>query len=413
MPVFSRVLAAFIGGFCFATAYAAPPVYTLDALQQIALGSNRALAAARDGVEATAAGIVTARAYPNPEAELLFGQVSGRLPGPVAGNARTLAITQRIDNPWQRDARISAAEAAARGSSADLRSTENRLLADLRIAFYAMLQRQEELQAAREDLELADSIRDKVKVRVDVGEAPRFELIRAEAEWLNAQKAEQSAALRTRQAQVAIRALVAEELPAEFGIAGDWSEPRALPPLESLVERLLQENPELVALNAAADRADQQLRLERARRMPEVAVRAIQDREPELDNNRIGLTVTIPIWDRRAGPVAEATAQLSRSRNSLEHRRFTLSQALESAWRQYDIARNQVTALEGGIVREAESALRVAESAYRFGERGILDLLDARRVFRAVRNDLIVARFDLEAARIEVDRLLASRTLSE
>jgi cobalt-zinc-cadmium efflux system outer membrane protein len=60
-------------------------------------------------------------------------------------------------------------------------------------------------------------------------------------------------------------------------------------------------------------------------------------------------------------------------------------------------------------VREAEAALKVAEAAYRFGERGILDFLDAQRVFRAVRNELISARYELSAAVVEIERLSAVR----
>ena len=50
----------------------------------------------------------------------------------------------------------------------------------------------------------------------------------------------------------------------------------------------------------------------------------------------------------------------------------------------------------------------VAEAAYRFGERGILDYLDAQRVFRAARNELIAARYELQLAVIEIERLRAS-----
>ncbi|MBS0465774.1 MAG: TolC family protein, partial [Proteobacteria bacterium] len=45
------------------------------------------------------------------------------------------------------------------------------------------------------------------------------------------------------------------------------------------------------------------------------------------------------------------------------------------------------------------------EAAYRFGERGILDVLDAQRVLRSVRADLLQARYELQAARIELDFL--------
>ena len=44
--------------------------------------------------------------------------------------------------------------------------------------------------------------------------------------------------------------------------------------------------------------------------------------------------------------------------------------------------------------------------AARFGERGILDVLDAQRVLRGVRADLIQARYQLQEARIKLDQLV-------
>lgn len=82
---------------------------------------------------------------------------------------------------------------------------------------------------------------------------------------------------------------------------------------------------------------------------------------------------------------------------------------LDAAYRQYDLSRTQVSALESGIVRQAEAALKVAEAAYKFGERGILEVLDAQRTFRAVRNELISARYELINAVAEIERLGALR----
>jgi cobalt-zinc-cadmium efflux system outer membrane protein len=54
---------------------------------------------------------------------------------------------------------------------------------------------------------------------------------------------------------------------------------------------------------------------------------------------------------------------------------------------------------------EAEAAVRVAEAAWRFGERGILDVLDAQRILRTLRADLIQARLEAQVALIEIERL--------
>jgi cobalt-zinc-cadmium efflux system outer membrane protein len=48
----------------------------------------------------------------------------------------------------------------------------------------------------------------------------------------------------------------------------------------------------------------------------------------------------------------------------------------------------------------------VAEAAYRFGERGFLDVLDAQRVLRSVRADIIDARYQLQISRVALDQLM-------
>ena len=62
-------------------------------------------------------------------------------------------------------------------------------------------------------------------------------------------------------------------------------------------------------------------------------------------------------------------------------------------------------AIEGGTLERARQVLGIAEAAYRLGERGILEFLDAQRQFRLVRNDLITARFLLQRARTDLERL--------
>lgn len=318
-----------------------------------------------------------------------------------------MALTQRLDNPWQRDARLGAARFGLEAREAERRGLQNDLLARLDQRFFDMLRRQAELRASQEDLGIAEQIRSKVAVRVNTGESPRFELIKADTELLNAQKAAESASLRIAQARAALRSVVGPTLPADFQVDGSLTRSPVVPPLDELRADVLARNPELLRSQAEVRRAERQLELERLRRQPEVALKVADERDRELRDTRLGVVVSVPIWDRRQGPVAEAAALLSRSRSEEAGQQLVLLQALEGAYREYEIARTQVNALENGILREAESTMKVAEAAYRFGERGILEYLDAQRVFRAARNELIAARYALQLAVIEIERLRA------
>ncbi|MBL8475478.1 MAG: TolC family protein [Methyloversatilis sp.] len=395
-------------GLCVQVAHAAEP-YTLEQLKALALESNPSLGAARADVEVSRADTLTARAYPNPELEVMGGDRNSRGPNLAPGSLGTIGLSQRFDYPSQRDARLRVAEAGVVSAQSGVQSFEIDLLAQLKQNYYLVIRYQDELRAAQEDLELARSIRNRVEVRVNTGEAPRYELIRADTELLTAQKNADAAVLRIVQAKARLRALVAGQLPEDFDLQGELARDAELPPLGQLRDDMLARNPEIFRLKAEIDRFTEQRELEKLRRMPDVSLKLARDRDPEYEANRIGVAVTIPIFDRRQGQIAQAGAQVERTRLQLDNRLFQLQQQLDAAYRQFELSRNQVSALETGIVREAEAALKVAEAAYRFGERGILDFLDAQRVFRAVRNELISARYDLSAAVVEIERLSAVR----
>jgi cobalt-zinc-cadmium efflux system outer membrane protein len=390
-----------------ATLAVAQPEYDLTKLEAAALESSRSVLAAREQISAARHAVVSAGAFPNPELEYLSGTQRARGPGGNPGNARSVALTQPLDLPWRRSARIAAAEAGLTATGAAVRAFEADTIARLRLQYFDVLRREAELKNAREDMAVMESVRSRIALRVETGEAPRFELIKADAEMLNAQKTAQAAGFRVEQARSALRQAVGGGLPAEFALRGQLRDVPELPPLEGLRRQLQETSPDLARARAEMVRAQHQLDLERRQRWPNLALKASVDEDPDVRSSKFGLVVSVPLWDRRSGPVGEAAAQLTRARYELEAQEFSLGQQLEVAVQQYEIAGAQVSALESGIVRQAESALKIAEAAYRFGERGFLEVLDAQRVYRAARAELIAARYELAAAWVEIERLRA------
>ena len=387
----------------------AQTTYDLPQLEALALETSRAVAAGRDRVTAARYAVDSAAAFPNPELEYLGGTARSRAPGGSSGDARSLSLTQPLDMPWRRSSRIAAAEAGLESASAGYQVFEADALAQLRLRYFEVLRRVAEYENAKQDLKLMEDVRSRIALRVETGDAARFELIKADSEMMGAQKSAQAAGFRVEQARSQLRQSVGGGMPASFLLSGSLKDVPAIPDLASLRQQMGTSSPDLAIARAEMVRAERQLEFERAQRWPNLALKAGVDEDPDLRTSKIGLVVSIPLWDRRKGPVGEATAQLARARNELEAQTFGLGQSLEVASQQYEIAQAQVVALESGIVKKAESALNVAEAAYRFGERGFLEVLDAQRVYRAVRLELIVARFELASAWVEIERLRATR----
>ncbi len=391
-----------------AAAAAAGPAYSLPQLLDLAQSTNKGVAAAEANVDAASAAISSARAYPNPQVEVMYGRLSGKQPGVTSGNAPSYAVVQKFDYPHQRSLREAMATRGLESSQAVRQGFRADLAARVKTAYYDVLRRESELHAAEEDLAMMRQIHSRARLRVEVGEAPRYELIKAETELLASQKSQQTAELRVNQAKAALRQQVGGAMPGQFSLAGTLGQSPDVPPLQALRDTMIAGNAELVQRRTELERAQLGVDYQKSLRWPEVALRASTDRQPDNNVSQIGVILTIPLWDRRSGPVGEATAQATQARSALEMREFELTQELEAAYRQYEINQAQVTALESGIVREAESALGVAEAAYRFGERGILDYLDAQRVLRGARNELIAAQYDLQLAAIQIEKLMST-----
>ena len=76
------------------------------------------------------------------------------------------------------------------------------------------------------------------------------------------------------------------------------------------------------------------------------------------------MSIPIPVWDRRQGPIGEAVAVLQQAALAREQTRLTLLGDLEINYQRLLVARQQIAAFEGGLIRQAESALQVAEAAF-------------------------------------------------
>ena len=135
------------------------------------------------------------------------------------------------------------------------------------------------------------------------------------------------------------------------------------------------------------------------------------EQDPDLRQFRIGVAIPIPVWDKRSGPIAYAAAELKEAQAVLSERELTIQRDVESAYQRYLIAQQQLSAFEDGLLEQAESVLKVAEAAYRFGERGILDYLDEQRTKRAVRKDYLSARYEYINAMFTIERLLGYELL--
>lgn len=383
---------------------------TLDEALTLAEQNNPQLRAAAAQSEAAGAAITTARAYPNPFASAIIGPQYSRAnrfgPGPP-GVLQAYSFTQPLEVNSVRRTRIDAAEKARVGADFGIDNARLAVRGAVKQAFYQVLRFRREVEVTSENLKLIEDLRGRIEAQVEIGEAARLELVRAEAEVATARTLLRSAQLRQVTALAVLRSTIGLAPGPTLEPRGELTGPLRLPPLTEMRSRMLERHPLLQQARADIATAEARLKAEIAARKPAPSVYADYEHQPDLAFLRFGVILPLPIWNKRQGPIAEAVAELNRVRAQEQVRELELASALERALGVYEITTQQIQSFQEGVLKEAEAALAAAEAAFRYGERGIIEVLDAQRVLRSVRLDYLNAHFDLQTAIIELQQLRA------
>jgi cobalt-zinc-cadmium efflux system outer membrane protein len=400
--IFSILLLGFLSNSLWGA-----PQYSLQDLIDIAKRENPVLDILKAREDAAKSSVVTAESFLNPEIEAGSGPSKYRTPSTNPNQKQNWGVTlsQPLEFPNVRSARKAVAESRVNYAGSVTEATIINLSLQIKKAFYEVLQNEAILKIAEGDRDALKDIRERVALRVEVGEAPRYELIKADTELIAAQRDADAAKLRIYESKLYLRGLVSKSIMDAFDVTG------SLPPSDIALnmEQLkddINKSPRLKQIKASSEIAENRLRLEEKLINPGVTLKAGVDQDPDITSYRFGLSIPIPIWNQRQGLIGEAAANYREVQAQYTDQELALRRDIEAAFQRYLIAQQQVKTFESSLLSQAESVLKVAESAYRYGERGILEYLDAQRTYRLVRKDYLASRYDYIVAILEIEQLL-------
>ncbi len=376
---------------------------TLEQALALADAQHPLLRAGEAQVAGAAAAVTTAAARPNPEVAMVAGRLTAGLGSQPRTGVPLYELRQPLELGALRPSRIAHAERGREVSEQALGEIRLGVLSNVRRTFYQVLRRSGEAELAAENLRLVEDLRNRIQVRVDVGEVGRLELVRADAEVAAARALASSAQLQRITAVAQFRAAVGGGLLPAAEPVGTLETTRALPPLEQLRDEARARHPAIRRAQAEAEMAQARIDYETALRRPQPTIWS----EVDMSNPsyRLGVVLPLPIFNQRQGPIAEAAAARRQADATVQAREIDVLAALDGAYERYAVAGSQITLFETGLLREAEEALRAADVAYRLGERSVLDVLDAQRLLRTVRLNYLNVQFDRQAALVDLDEL--------
>ncbi len=379
---------------------------TLDEARKLALAGNLDLAeralqvAAADGVARQA------RAWPNPEVGAEIEDFGGDLPR-WGESQTTWSVSQRIELPMARWARIAAARGDRQVATLDLERAKLDLLADVDRRFATLLAEQSRLEVARENERTADTLLAAVSALVNSGEVSPIEEDRARADRsrasIGARRAEASAA----RARVELASLWGR--PSSSYRAEGTLEFDSDLPVDAAIDSLDVDAPDLARWDAAVARSEADLRTQSWSRLPDITVGGGSRRlnGPGEQTWTAQASLDFSLWDRNGGAISEATARVAQARVARQAGRLRIMTERQIA-RDALVGSLSVVRTYRELTRpEVRRAYDAVSEGYRRGKFPLIDLLDARRSLAETELGYIDALLELGSARIDLERLLS------
>jgi cobalt-zinc-cadmium efflux system outer membrane protein len=387
-----------------------PATYALPDIIGLAIERNPLIAGAMAAIDQSTGQRAAAGAYPNPTIRGDSGKGylkdAGSLTGEIPRSATEYmaGLSQPLEWPAKRAARQHAAEAGLAGASIGLIETRLNLTSDVKVAFYDLLLAQRDLELAKNNLSIVEDVRRVVSHRVRLGEAPQFDLIKAEVEVLKANQAVTRSENTVQVNRVILDTLTAGALGPSYAVSGDFLIYPSRLDLERLAARSMHEHPALQRLARSIDQADRTIEFERQNRVPNVSLNTSYTREYGREGFDVGLSVPAPLWYQRQGEIAGSLGAKRKEEAELLRTRNELLRQVNQYYQEAQTTAKLIEVLEKGLLKQAEEALRIAKFSFQQGAASLLEVLDAQRVQRQILFDYALARFELSVALSRLER---------
>lgn len=297
----------------------------------------------------------------------------------------------------------------------ELAVARQRVLTDVRIAFYHVLLAQRQIDLTESLVQIARQGANAVDALVRAKEATRADVLQAQLEVENALILARNARNRHEAAWRGLSAIIGQpELPQQ-ALAGDAYEPPTEIEFRDALRSLQLTSPEVATAMSEISRARAVLDRARVEPIPNVSVQGIVN---VVDNGiggkpdaGVAVSIPIPVFDRNQGAILKAQHGIAAAEHALHQLELGMQTRLAPIFERYSNARNQVERYRQAILPAAQESLDLTRKMYEAGEASFLSLLTAQRTFSQTNLNYLEALRELRTSEAEIEGLLLKDSL--
>lgn len=384
---------------------------SLADLEQMALASNPSVSRASALVGAARGNWIQVGLPPNPTIGY-EGQQLGS--GGRAEQQGVLFGQEFVRGGKLRLSRAVADRELARAQQ-ELAAQEQRVLTDVRIAFYQVLLAQRAIDLTESLVRISTQGVKTVEALFRAKEANRADVLQSQLEVENALILARNARNRHTSAWQGLTAVVGDPNLPPQALAGDAFAPPLDIDFQETLQYIQTASPEVAAAAIEIERARAALDRARAEPVPNVTVQGLVN---VIDNGiggrpdaGIAISVPIPLFNRNQGAILQSQHQIAAAERALQQLELGIQGRLAPAYERYTNARYQVERYRTAILPAASESLDLMRKTYEAGETNYVSFLVAQRTYFQTNINYLEAIQALRIAEAEIKGLLLSNSL--
>lgn len=380
---------------------------TIEDAVEIAINNNPVIKSKRRNVEAATGRIRQAHLLPNPEINLLAEEIPTEEIG-LNQSQNMISLSQKLEIGGKRRLRTEVAIKEKGILELDLQIMIMNITAQTKKAFFDVITAQDELNLAKETVEIAMSLKNLTDKRFEAGDIAKLGVLKAEVELSNAKanvvEAERNMFNATKRLQTSMGTI---ETPLQKLVPIPVTDVPLLK-LEKLEALLIENYPALQAQKNIVDLSLLKVKEAKRKRIPDIDFSVGYKRLSATDDDTIqaGITLPLPFFNRNQGNIIEARALSYKAKDDETAVRYELLLQLGNAFSLYAATRELVRSFVDTIIPQAKESLKIAKQGYEHGEFDYMDVLDAQRTLATTNVSYLKILNELFSSITEIEKLV-------
>ena len=377
---------------------------TINELERIAMQNNPTLAQAAHRVEALQGEQLQVGLYPNP----VVGYQAEEIGENHRAGQHGMFFSQEIVTANKLGLNRAVASQQIRQAEWEFAMQRLRIVNAVRSRAYEVMAAQRSMALAEELVAIGKAATDTAERLSKARQVSQVDVLQARVEansaWLQVVAARKAHAAAWRQLAVVVGVPGME--PAT--LAGRLDDD--LPELawNDSVSALLNGSPQLARAAAGVARAQCAVAQACAQRTPNIETSASVRYNDDSNDTTVSLLLGVPlmIHNRNQGNIMKAQAELAAAQHEVKRVELLLQEQLAAAFRDYEVAREQVDQYRRDILPDAKRSLELVRTGYQQGEFGYLQLLTAQQTYSRTNLAYVERLRELRLRAVEIQGML-------